>query len=334
VSGSSDRPLIAVITLAAAVLIVAVLAIAGVFSGGEDGGEPAAQDFGETTTAATPTAPAAEPTVTRIPVAGSPDAISAGAGFIWVSDSLGGTLKRLDPESGQPTGIPVAGFPTDVGAGEGGVFVTLPDRGAVQRITGARAEAPVRVQGFPFQIAAGEDAAWAMSQDTVERIDASSGRPDGEPISLDGPGSSIAAGEGSVWVTRANREVVRISPEGGEISGSPAAAPGAFSVAVGDSAVWALGADGPKGSLTRIDPGSGETVGKPIAVPGGLDVAAGLGFVWITEQAGTVTRIDPGTGSRVGKPIGVGRQPQSISVGEGAVWVACASDGAVYRITP
>jgi hypothetical protein len=36
----------------------------------------------------------------------------------------------------------------------------------------------------------------------------------------------------------------------------------------------------------------------------------------------------------VGKPLEVGRQPQSIAVGEGAVWVACPGNGAVYRIRP
>ena len=63
-------------------------------------------------------------------------------------------------------------------------------------------------------------------------------------------------------------------------------------------------------------------------------MAAGLGAVWVTEGDGTVHRFDPSTGAAIGKPISVGRQLQSISVGEGAVWVASAGDGAVYRIRP
>jgi streptogramin lyase len=170
-----------------------------------------------------------------------------------------------------------------------------------------------------------------MSQKAIERLDPGSGRPGGQPTPLEGSGSSIAAGTGWVWVTRSNREVVRISPDDGELSQAAAGVPGAFSVAVGESAAWALGAGG---TLARIDPEGGEASGTPVRVPQALDVAAGLGAIWVTAGDGSVSRFDPATGAAVGKPIQVGRQPQSISIGEGAVWVACAGDGSVYRITP
>jgi streptogramin lyase len=269
--------------------------------------------------------------VKRIPVGGRPDSLSAGAGYVWVSDSFAGTLKRLNPRSGRPAGIPVAGFPTDVSAGEGAAWVALPDQGSVQRVAGGGASQPVQAQGFPFQIAAGEGAVWAMSEKSVEKLDPTTGQPDGAPTPLKGPGAAITAGEGWAWVARANREVVRISPDDGELSDTAASVPGAFNVTVGESAVWALGASG---TLTRIDPDSGEASGTAVKVPQALDVAAGLAYVWVTSGDGTVNRFDPRSGTPVGKPIGVGRQPQAISVGEGAVWVACAGDGAVYRITP
>ena len=107
--------------------------------------------------------------------------------------------------------------------------------------------------------------------------------------------------------------------------------PGAFSVASGEGAVWALGA---AGALFKIDPGSGELAGQTVQVANATDVAAGLGFVWVASGAGTVTRFDPSTGSQVGKPIAVGAQPQALAIGEGAVWVASAKDGSVHRITP
>lgn len=61
----------------------------------------------------------AKPEVRRYRVAGRPDAISAGAGYVWVADSLEGTLQRVNPASDQPIPVEVAGFPTDVSAGEG-----------------------------------------------------------------------------------------------------------------------------------------------------------------------------------------------------------------------
>ena len=47
-----------------------------------------------------------------------------------------------------------------------------------------------------------------------------------------------------------------------------------------------------------------------------------------------MTRFDPDSGVQVGAPIPVGPLAQSLTVGEGSVWVADARDGAVYRITP
>jgi virginiamycin B lyase len=165
----------------------------------------------------------------------------------------------------------------------------------------------------------------------VERLDPSDGHTTGEPTRLQGAGSAITAGAGWVWVTRSNREVVRISPDDGELAESAASVPGAFNLTVGESAVWALGADG---KLAKIDPETDEVAGTEVKVPQALDVAAGLGSVWVSSGNGAVSRFDPESGAAIGKPIEVGRQPQAISVGEGALWVACAGDAAVYRITP
>ncbi len=313
-------------------LVVAILAIAGVFSSDDEETGTPAQNFGETTTTtATSPAPPAQPAVKRIPVGGRPDSISAGVGLVWLTDSFAGTFKKINPRSDRLQGLPAVGFPTDVSAGEGAAWIALPDRGQVEWVGVRRPIHVGDVEGFPFQIAAGEGAVWAMSEKAVEGLDPATGKPNGPPTQLHGAGSDIAAGEGWVWVTRSNRDVVRISPDDGELSDSAASVPGAFNVAVGESAVWALGA---KGTLTRIDPDSGEAEGSPVQVPQALDVAAGLGSVWVTAGNGTVLRFDPKTGTQAGKPIQVGRQPQSIAVGEGAVWVACAGDGSVYRITP
>jgi DNA-binding beta-propeller fold protein YncE len=104
-----------------------------------------------------------------------------------------------------------------------------------------------------------------------------------------------------------------------------------FNVTTGESAAWALGADG---VLTRLDPGTGRPAGDPVQTGRGTDVAAGLGYVWVTSDNGTVIRFDPKTGAEVGVPIKVGREPTAIAVGAGAAWVAASGDGAVFKITP
>ncbi len=328
-SEAGERGWIVALVAGAAVLVVGVLAIAGVFSGDGEGDVPAASDFGEISTESA-AAPPRQPAVRRIEVGGRPDAIAAGGGYIWVGDSFAGTVKRLNPASKKPIPVEPAGFPTDVAGDGGGAWLALPDRGAVQRLSADEGAAePVKVKGFPFQIAAGEDAVWAMAQSELQRID-----PSGEPgplISLGGEGASVAAGEGSVWVARDNREVIRIDPQSGEIAGGAAAIPGAFNVAVGEGAAWTLGA---AGTLTRLDPADGQPAGGPVQVSDALDVAAGLGYVWVASATGGVVRFDPKSGQQAGEPIDVGPLAQALTVGEGSVWVADARDGGVYRVTP
>lgn len=329
-----ERIWIVAAAIGALVVLAAILAVAGVFSGSDDGGTTVDDEFGSITTPE-PGPPPPQPRVQRYEVGGRPDTISAGAGYVWASDSLDGTLQRINPASKRPIAVDVAGFPTDVSAGEGAAWLALADRGAVQRVTGDEGPGgPVDVAGFPFQIAAGEGSVWAMSQTSVERVDPSTEVADA-PVELGGEVSAIAAGEGGVWVVRSNDEVLKLDPASGE-SSATVEVPGAFNVTVGESAVWALGAGdggGSGGTLTRIDP-DGAAAGDPIGVLRAVDVAAGLGFVWITDVRGKLTRYDPATGAPVGDPIPVGREPQSLSVGEGSVWVASAGDGAVFRITP
>lgn len=173
-----------------------------------------------------------------------------------------------------------------------------------------------------------------MSEGSVERVDPG-GEDVSDPVELGGQGAAIAAGEGGVWVVRSNAQVLKLDPGSGETV-KAVKVPGAFNVAVGESAVWALGASGGGGvggTLTRIDP-VGAVAGAPLPVVRAIDVAAGLGYVWVTDAAGRLTRYDPASGAPVGSPIGVGSEPQSLSVGEGSVWVASAGEGAVFRITP
>jgi streptogramin lyase len=316
------------------------LAVALLAAGCGEDDEPASagDEFGETTEQTATVNPEAppEPEVERIAVEGRPDAIAAGAGYVFVTDSFAGSLQRINPRSLRVRNEPVAGFPIDVAAGEGAGWVAYPDTGTVQRVDARRPGEVIEVSGFPFEVAAGEGAVWAMSQKTVERIDPGTGESEGSPTRLGGSGASIAAGEGWVWVARRNREVVRISPDDGELSTTVAEVPNAFSVTTGESAAWALGAPQPgaPGTVTRIDPDTGSAAGDPVQVPDALDVAAGLGYLWVSSSDGNVRRFDPATGAQIGRPVEVGPQPQAIAIGEGALWVASARGRAVFRVTP
>jgi DNA-binding beta-propeller fold protein YncE len=89
-----------------------------------------------------------------------------GGGFVWVVNSLDGTLSQIDPNASGGSvvqEIPIGNGPTAAAFGEGGVWV-------------------------------------ANSADrTVVRIDPSTGLP-GPPIAVPEGADSLAAGAGSVWV--------------------------------------------------------------------------------------------------------------------------------------
>jgi len=124
---------------------------------------------------------------------------------------------------------------------------------------------------------------------------------EGQPIELQSHGWEIAAGEGGVWIS------------------SDADA-----------------------SVTRLDPARAM---PPIVIGGPTDpigpaIAVGFGFIWTGDsderaaaQGQTVSRIDPHT-NRVTKRVVVGRSPQSIATGQGAVWAANHDDGTTSRIDP
>ena len=97
-----------------------------------------------------------------------------------------------------------------------------------------------------------------------------------------------------------------------------------------DDGIWA--ADVLTGELTHVDAESLRKTGAPIPIAANVDQIVGSGDdVWVLDKvAGTVTRVDTVT-RKVGSPIRVGRSPQDMAVGLGAVWVADL-DGSLSRV--
>jgi YVTN family beta-propeller protein len=212
----------------------------------------------------------------------------------------------------------------------------------------------------------------SASANSVAAIDATSNRLVAEVPVGNGP-TSLAVGEGSVWVTNAqDRSVSRIDPRTRsvlqriDIEGDPSG------IAVGASAVWV--ANSLDGSVSRIDPQTNRQVEAipvgvtptALAVGGGAvwvtsteersvtridavrghvletiptgalgrGIAVGGGSVWVTDGSSrSVVRIDSRRGSIV-QPVSVGNGPTGVAFGEGSVWVANSLDGTVSRIDP
>ena len=137
----------------------------------------------------------------------------------------------------------------------------------------------------------------------------------------------------------------------------PGASPGASlvdfgkevtSIAGGTNSLWALRRVGRRGSqsdLVQVDPSTGRIKGTPIPLPDfGWAVAVGLDGVWVTTGPG-FNKLGKATGPgslfqvdasshRIRARVRVGRWPDAVAVGDGAVWVANFQDNTVSRVDP
>jgi peptide/nickel transport system substrate-binding protein len=172
----------------------------------------------------------------------------------------------------------------------------------------------------------------SASANSVAAIDAGSNRLVAEVPVGNGP-TSLAVGEGSVWVTNAHeRSVTRIDPRTSHVLQRIDVGADPGGIAFGGGAVWV--ANSLDGTVSRIDP---ETNREVDAIPVGVTptaLAFGEGAVWVTSaEERSVTRIDPVSGQVVDR-IPTGALGRGIAVGGGSVWVTDGSSRRVVRIDP
>jgi hypothetical protein len=155
------------------------------------------------------------------------------------------------------------------------------------------------------------------------------------------PPSSLAVGEGAVWVLGLEDSTLsRIDPETKKVVKRFRLRQAPTDIAAGAGAVWVKG----DGTLARIDPDTGKatrTVKLPETVENGdlpfqnwgfPQIAVGAGAVWAINGDRTVSRIDPDTGRRVAKIV---VDAATIAAGREGGWFISADDTrAVTRIDP
>ena len=190
------------------------------------------------------------------------------------------------PVAEPPRDSPEHAAPRDRVRRRGGVLIAI---GAVLLLSAAVAIAVIE---FTDDDSPGLSSVAAHS---VAAIDAGSNRLVAAVPVGNGP-TSLAVGEGSVWVTNAqDRSVSRIDPRTRvvvqriDVGGDPSG------IAVGAGAVWV--ANSLDGTVSRIDPHTNRVVQT---IPVGVTptaVAVDGGAVWVTSAAErSVTRIDAATG--------------------------------------
>jgi len=210
----------------------------------------------------------------------------------------------------------------------------------------------------------------SAAPNSAAAIDTNSNRKVAEVPVGNGP-TSVAVGEGSVWVTNALEGTVsRIDPRTGselqriDVGGDPSG------IAYGDGMVWV--ANSLDGTVSQIDPQTNHEVQAiPVGVTPtavafgegavwvtsaaernltkvvrghvvdriptgalGRGIAVGGGSVWVTDESSrSVVRIDART-NKWTETVSVGNGPTGIAFGHGSVWVTNSLDGTVARINP
>ena len=234
--------------------------------------------------------PATEEDVpTRLDV--TPDAVTVGAGAVWVVNGRLGTLYRVDPEF---------------------LVVSEPDElGQTSR------------RYFDAGVDVGEGSVWAAFGDaTLARVNPATHAFAAARSTGAGPTALVVA-NGYVWVATSDAEVQQFSPETFDVEpvNTETVGRGPSGIAAGDDAIWVTCRD--EDVVERIPADLKSDSSKQIPVGNRpAAVAYGAGAVWVANSGdGTVSRIDPETRDVV-KTIEVGHAPAGIAVVDGRVWVS------------
>jgi len=149
----------------------------------------------------------------------APLRLGAGAGGLWVSSASTGSIRRIDlGEAVGDTSIAVGRGPSGVTVGGGIVWVANSRGDAVTRVdpaTRALLGEPVPVGDRPGGIDAGTDAVWVANaaDGTVSRIDIADAETVGGAIDVGPNPGAVVIGEEAVWVANnGDGTVIRIEP--------------------------------------------------------------------------------------------------------------------------
>lgn len=227
--------------------------------------------------------------------------IAVDEGAAWVTRDNANEVVRVDARSGALRRIRIVS-PRDVALAAGSVWVTSFEAGTVTRIDPrtARVTRVWQVGGHPIGITRcgarmwvghGRSATWLTS------IHPRTGRTERHDVVVSTPRLPQCLG-GELWVTT-ETEVLRISPQTGELRGHFPLSATLGEAGLAASATWpaprVVWVTNKERSLVhRLDPASGRVIDSFPAGPGALAQARFGGSIWISSFAGSdVRRYDP-----------------------------------------
>ena len=273
----------------------------------------------------------------RIGQGDGPDWVTMAAGSAWVATGVG--IQQYDGATGAPgSRVPVFGVCLAMDTGFASLWVGDCDAHALVRVDPATARITstivLPVDGIQEEssIAAGEGAVWVVSTAaSLVKVDPTSGKVVGQSDLP--PGAAAArAGLGSVWVTvSAGNSLLRIDPADGTVRATIPVGRYPRFLAVGADAVWVM--DQADGAVTRVDR-TGKVVATIKVSPDpidGGDIAVGGGFVWVRISSALVAKVDPATNAVVAT-YGPPSGSGGVAADASAAWITAHDVSAVWRL--
>jgi streptogramin lyase len=243
--------------------------------------------------------------VDRIPVYTS-SGLAFGHGSVWVTSATYGTVSRIDPETGEVA--------AKIEVGRGAVDIASDESSGAVWVAGLYL--PEDYNGY--------DGSKHSQDNKLTRVDPATNRVVAEiPIRADSPdggASSVAVGEGSVWVQSADGRLFEVDPATNEVTATVPLGDYSSHLAVYGGAVWATF----QFSCEATSEASASASRPPSCTRS-----------WRAYDQEHLVRVDPRTEQVVASDdiglvskVGYGR----LVAGGGYVWFA--SGGGLARVTP
>jgi YVTN family beta-propeller protein len=247
----------------------------------------------------------------------NPSAVAFGGGRVWVGSAENQRVLRIDPSTNEISGTVTATGPNSIAVARDFVYVANED-GTLTQIN-PKTLAISNASGMGNRsVAVGESAIWTVGDrglvhenrqgSVVRRVSQAGFSP-----------FAVVAGGGAVWVLDYKLQSLwRIDPRTDDLRGRIRLGFTPGGLAFGQGRVWVT--DNSGDAVVAIDPVVGQVMRRIKVGAGPIGVAVSDNSVWTANyRAGTLSRVDPRTGTVVTVPVG--RNPTSIAVGGGAVWV-------------
>jgi serine/threonine-protein kinase len=216
----------------------------------------------------------------------------------------------------------------------GDVLVSLPNTGAVVRISPDGSVTRLAVGSRPGLIAAGPAGVWVSnsSSGALALFDVRTGRSIAtSPLTAGPTALATDPGDGSAWASDSSGNIVHVDPAG-SLVGHPARVPPPItSLRRGEGWLWAV--NGTASGLVRVSvDGSGSTTTFNTH-PGPVDVTFDQG-IWTAHSGGNITRFDPRPGFldvNTDNPIAPSLDAIDAIEGQPSVWATSKQAQTLYR---